>query len=227
MKPLRCLLPLLFLGLAVPGLAQVPAGHAPGMLGVALDELESADADRLKLPGVYGAWVRAVGPASPAEKAGLLADDVIVGYNGHHVESAMALRRMVRETPAGRKVEIRLIRDGSPHLLQPVLGKGQVAAASAPARSPRSLGVWIESIAPAVADYLGLEEGVGMIVREIQPGSAAERAGLEAKDILVAVNGQPVTSADVVATRINQTPGNQVPMTLIRGGEQIDLNVGF
>jgi len=208
-------------------MAQVPAGHAPGMLGVALDEVEPADATSLSLPGTYGAWVRAVGPGSPAEKVGVQADDVIVAYNGHRVESAMAFSRMVHETPAGRKVEIRLIRAGAPVILQPVLGVGTLPAATTVARAPRSLGVWIEAIDPAVAGYLELAEGVGMIVREIQPGSAADRAGLQKKDILVQAAGNAVTSADAIAAAVNGTPGNDVAFQIIRGGQPVDVTVSF
>lgn len=209
--------------------AQVPAGHAPGMLGVALDEVEATEASNLSLPGTYGAWVRAVGPGSPAAKAGVQANDVIVAYNGIRVESAMALSRMVHETPAGRKVEIRLIRAGSPVILQPVLGAGKVPAPAAPVagRAPRSLGVWIEQVDPTVAGYLGLAEGVGMIVREIQPGSAAEKAGLTKKDILLEVSGIAITSAEAVSKAVNGTPGNEVHFKIIRSGQLVDLNVGF
>jgi serine protease Do len=208
--------------------AQAPDGHAPGMLGIALDEVEAPDANRLRLPGVYGAWVRAVGPASPAEKAGMQADDVVVEYNGHRVESAMALRRMVQETPAGRTVEIKVIRSGNPALMQTVLGTGSVSSAmpSTPA-TPRSLGVWIEAVAPAVGEYLGLDQGIGMIVRQVQPDSAADRAGILAKDILIAVNALPVTGAEVVATQVNETSGPDVLFTLLRGGEQLELTVRF
>lgn len=204
--------------------AQTPA---PGMLGVALAEVDRSEVDSLDLPGVYGAWVQAIGPDSPAEKAGVNVDDVIVGYNGQRVESAMALRRMVHETPAGRTVEIRLIREGAPRLLQAELGRGRVASATAPSRPRRSLGVWIEDLAPAVADFVGLEEGTGMIVRQVQPDSAADRAGLREKDILVHVNDVPVTSEDVIATQINQTPGFQVPLTVIRGTERLDLTLEY
>jgi len=198
------------------------------MLGVALDEVEPADATALSLPGTFGAWVRAVGPGSPAETAGVQADDVIVAYNGHRVESAMALSRMVHETPAGRKVDIRLIRKGAPVILQPVLGIGRLPApASAATRAPRSLGVWIEAIDPAVAGYLELSEGVGMIIREVQPGSAADRAGLQKKDILVQAAGTSVTSAETVATAVNATPGNEVALQVIRGGQPVDVTVSF
>lgn len=227
MKLIRSLAALLILGSLPELVAQSPTAPAPGMLGVALAEVEQSNVEPLSLPGVYGAWVQAIGPGTPAEKAGIESDDVIVGYNGQRVESAMALRRMVHETPAGRTVEIRLVRDGAPLILQPVLGKGRAAPATAASRPRRSLGVWIEAVDPAVADFVGLDEGVGMIVRQVQPDSAADRAGLIEKDILVSVNGTDVTSENVVATQINQTPGFEVPLTVIRGGERLELALEY
>jgi serine protease Do len=71
-----------------------------------------------------GAVVTQVQPDTPAAKAGLQAGDVIVRYQGERVEGAAALARMVRETPAGRRVEIEVERNGSAQTLQATLEKG-------------------------------------------------------------------------------------------------------
>jgi serine protease Do len=96
-----------------------------GALGVSLDEVGPDDASRLRLPEERGALVRSVEPDSPASAAGLQADDVIVSYQGQPVQSAAQLSRMVRETPAGRKVALEVSRGGASQKLTATLREGR------------------------------------------------------------------------------------------------------
>ena len=73
-------------------------------LGVELEEIDKGEATRLKLSEERGALVRHVEEGSPAAKAGLKKDDVILEFQGEKVQSASQLARLVRETPAGRTV---------------------------------------------------------------------------------------------------------------------------
>ena len=84
-----------------------------GHLGVTLEDREEP-----------GAVVKEVQPDTPAAKAGLQAGDVIVRYQGERVEGAAALARMVRETPAGRRVEVEVQRNGSVQTLSATLESG-------------------------------------------------------------------------------------------------------
>jgi serine protease Do len=81
-------------------------------LGVTLADVNQAKAQALKLPGVYGAIVTSVEPNSPAAKAGLEKNDVILQFAGDRVWSAAELARMVHETPAGRPVNLKVSRNG-------------------------------------------------------------------------------------------------------------------
>ena len=82
-------------------------------LGVALEDVRAEDLARLKLGEERGAVVKEVVKGSAAEKAGLKEDDVILSYQGERVTSAAQLRRLVRETPAGRHVAIEASRGGA------------------------------------------------------------------------------------------------------------------
>jgi serine protease Do len=88
------------------------AGGGP-RLGVALEDVGADDVARLKLPEERGAVVKEVVKGSAAEKAGLKEDDVILSYQGDRVGSAAQLRRLVRETPNGRRVAIEASRGGA------------------------------------------------------------------------------------------------------------------
>jgi S1-C subfamily serine protease len=90
-------------------------------LGVDLDEVVKEDVARLKLPEERGALVRSVEDGSPAQKAGLKADDVIVRFQGENVHTARQLARLVREQPSGRSVSIEALRGGASQRLQATL----------------------------------------------------------------------------------------------------------
>jgi serine protease Do len=83
-----------------------------GYLGVALEDGK----DR-------GAEVRDVVDDSPAARAGLKDGDVVVSFDGESVRSAAQLSRLVRETPAGRTVELAYLRGGSRQQAQVTLGE--------------------------------------------------------------------------------------------------------
>jgi serine protease Do len=83
-----------------------------GWLGVAMEEVSESSAKQLGLELPAGVMVAEVVPGSPAQRAGLKRDDVIVRWDGHKVADPMDLSRAVAKTKIGAKVEVGLIRDG-------------------------------------------------------------------------------------------------------------------
>lgn len=97
-------------------------------LGVRLQDVDQEDVSRLNLPEEKGALVERVEEDSPAEKAGLEADDVIVRYHGEAVLGATQLARLVAETPAGRTVPLEVVRSGALEKLSATLGGDRESA---------------------------------------------------------------------------------------------------
>jgi C-terminal processing protease CtpA/Prc len=87
-------------------------GGSGGYLGVVLEEVAQDDVARLKLADERGALVKSVEDDTPAARAGLKTGDVVLKYQGENVLSASQLRRLIRETPAGRSVALEVARDG-------------------------------------------------------------------------------------------------------------------
>lgn len=91
------------------------------------------------------------------------------------------------------------------------------------------LGVQIQPVDADIAEALGIEEGVGELVQGVQPGEAAEGAGLQPGDVVISVYGQEVTPDNTLSRIVaNITPGTTVPLTFIRNGERrrVNLTVG-
>ncbi len=83
-----------------------------GWLGVAMKEVPESSAKQLGLDSPAGVTVAEVVPGSPAQRAGLRRNDVIVRWDDHKVADSLDLSRAVAKTKIGAKVEVGLIRDG-------------------------------------------------------------------------------------------------------------------
>jgi S1-C subfamily serine protease len=94
------------------GGAAVRIEDGSGWLGVAIEEVSADKANELKLPADRGVLLTEVEEDSPASKAGLKSGDVVTEFDGQRVEGTLAFRRMVRETPPGRSIELGYWRDG-------------------------------------------------------------------------------------------------------------------
>ena len=97
----------------------------PSWLGVEAREVTPENVKEFKLPAERGVVVGRVAEDSPASKAGLKNTDVITEVDGQRVEGAAQFRRMIREIPAGRTVQLAIWRDGRSQSLTATLGKAE------------------------------------------------------------------------------------------------------
>lgn len=219
--------------------AVLPGGS---FLGVGIQEIDSDRAKQLKLPGEAGVEVTRIAPDSPAEKAGIKTGDVITQYNDERVEGMDQFSRMVRETPAGREVKIGIIRNGAPQTLtarivsRPAIN-GQLVL-PAPATDPfgfhfpdmpqshmtwRSamLGVETEALDGQLAGFFGVKEGV--LIRAVNQGSAADRAGIKAGDVIVRVDDAKVATPANVSAHLRAVRGRSVSVVVMRDRKEMTL----
>jgi S1-C subfamily serine protease len=83
------------------------------------------------------------------------------------------------------------------------------------------LGITVLKIPSEPATELGVTQGPGVLVYQVQAGSAAERAGLRRGDVITALNGEAVTDSNTFRNKISSTsPGSEVTLTIKRGGAE-------
>jgi len=88
------------------------------------------------------------------------------------------------------------------------------------------LGVQIVPVNADFAEALGLEERRGEFIQSVQPGEPAERAGLQAGDVVVQVNNENVTPDQTLSYLVaNIAPGTTVPVRILRDGAERTINV--
>lgn len=151
-------------------------------------------AKALNLPSNRGALIGRVVPGSPADKAGLKAGDLIVSANGKDITDFPQLRSIVGLLRVGEKVEFKLYRDGKLKNVTVTVGKDtQQAATVTPEVSPRLAGATFAPVDDSLRDQ-DIDQGI--VVKSVQPGSPAAKAGLRPNDVIIAINRRPVATME-------------------------------
>ena len=235
--------------LAQGGVAQlVQSEGARGWLGVTIAEVTAEKAKELKLPAERGVILTEVEPDSPAAKAGLKANDVVTEYNGERVEGTAQFGRLVRETPAGRTVQLTIWRDARAQNVSVQLGNfrehfeshfrvmkpkdfdfhfemPEIDGKFFASRTPM-LGISAEDLSGQLGSYFGAPDGEGILVREVRPSSPAEKAGLKAGDVITKVEGERVRNVGELREKLREKRDKKsVALTVLRRGTEMPLNV--
>jgi serine protease Do len=229
------------LAMAQPAAQSVSGRASSSYLGVWVWQIDAARAAELRLAGAMGIEVTRVREGSPAEQAGLRAGDVVTKYGGKRVDSIEQFSKMVRETPVGETVMLEVYRGG---IAQMMTAKIASSAGLAPQPSlvlpqpgvvvpdlPRSMTTWrspvlgvdAEALEGQLAAYFGVKEGV--LVRSVVAGSAAEKAGLKAGDVILRVDGRGVASPTDVTLRLRSVTGSSVVLAIMRDRSEINVTV--
>ena len=193
-------------------------------LGVTVQDLNQSLADSFGLKRPDGALVANVGPNTAAAAAGLKSGDVITEVNGEPVVRSGELSSLIGLASPGERVKLKVWRDRSPREIEAKLGGAedsgkQVADAGASAQGGQ-LGLALRALSPEERREAKVEQG--MLVEGVD-GPAA-RAGIEAGDVLLAINGKPVVSVEQVKSVLSAKP-KSVALLVQRDGEKIFVPV--
>jgi Do/DeqQ family serine protease len=83
------------------------------------------------------------------------------------------------------------------------------------------LGVTVQPVTSDLAATLGLADVRGALVSQINPGSAAEKAGIKRGDVITAINGAPISDSNSLRNQVARTqPGSDVTLTITRNGRE-------
>jgi serine protease Do len=233
----------------------------PSFLGIEAREVTPENVKALKLPAERGVVVGRVAPDSPASKAGLRETDVITQVDGQRVEGSAQFRRMIREIPAGRVVQLTVWRAGGAQTLSakldqaeelhrvlsgtmpgsfsfrmpevempemPALPDGPAVVLDGgdfviPSMHPR-LGIDAEDIGGQLGSFFGVPDGEGVLVRSVSTGSAAEKAGIKAGDVITKFDGERVHSLGELRERLS-AKNETATLTVTRNKTEMTLNI--
>ncbi len=166
-----------------------------GWLGISMESVSHALADKLDLESTQGVLVLAVGPDSPAEKGGIRHGDIIVEFNGKPVQGTSDLMFTVAETAVGASVKIKVVRNRKVKELNVKLEKRTeeaVASLRSPVESEPQLiepeeqpdteefaGMQTQELTPKLARQYGYNNEKGVIVVDVEEDSPAADNGIQ------------------------------------------------
>jgi|Deesub1362A_J573_1020465.scaffolds.fasta_scaffold00268_25 serine protease Do len=194
-----------------------------GWLGVTIQPVTKELAEQFKLKDEKGVLISDVLENSPAEKAGLKRGDIVIEYEGKEVEDPINLRNMVAGTPPGKKVKIKVIREGKEKTITVTIEelseeeKGLLGAYDNVLR-----GVHVQDVTPELRRSLGIPRRLrGVIVTDTEEGSPLRRG-----DLIMEINRQRITSVkdyDRVVSKIRR--GSDVLLLIYRDGSVFYMTI--
>lgn len=216
-------------------------------LGVGVSEIDSERAKVLNLREERGVEVTRLEDGGPAEKAGMKVGDVVLEYNGQRVDGTEQFVRLVHETPPGREVRIVVSRNGATQTIPVKIGVRKAAVLRGPdgfrfelpdgpmfqmPDIPRTLMSWrstilgieAEALESQLAQYFGVKEGV--LVRSVGKGTAAEKAGLKAGDVITKVDGTTTATPREVTRALRAAAAKKAAaLQVTREKREMTINV--
>ncbi|HXY25969.1 MAG TPA: PDZ domain-containing protein [Candidatus Acidoferrum sp.] len=232
-------------------------GEGASWLGVELHEVTSENVKEFKLPAERGVVLGKIVSDSPAAKAGLKENDVVTELNGQRIEGAAQLRRMIHEIPAGRTVQLNVWRDGKSQSVSVTLGKSAEGQHSFKMIMPEHgnfsfsmpeipmippmewngslliggqprLGIDAEDLNGQLGNFFGAPEGEGILVREVNPDSPAEKAGVKAGDVITSFDGQRIRTLSELREKLaakRDEKDRNVKLGVLRNRSEVSLTV--
>ncbi len=226
-------------------------------LGVETHEVTADKAKELKLSAERGVVLGKIVPDSPAAKAGLKENDVVTEINGQREEEEAQFRRMIREIPAERTIQLTVWRDGRTQTVSATLGKSEERRHAMKMATPRPgtfafripeipdipsmewngnmlfgdgprLGIDAEDLSGQLGAFFGAPDGEGILVREVNSGSPAEKAGVKAGDVITSLNGERIRTIGELREKLSAKRDDKdrtVKLGILRNKSEVSLTV--
>jgi serine protease Do len=194
-----------------------------GRLGIGIQDVDQGLAESFGLKRVAGALVSSVERGSPAEMAGLKPGDVIVRMDGHDIERSADLPANVAALVPGTSTKLEIVRDGTSKTvtvkvaeLQPQLAEGK--SDSGP--NEGVIGLAVRPLEREERQSVGVSQG--LLVQGVSGNAAL--AGILPGDVIVAVNGAPVSKVEQLQ-RMVKNSGRRLALLIQRDEARIYIPV--
>ncbi|MEW5800326.1 MAG: PDZ domain-containing protein [Bacteroidota bacterium] len=207
-----------------------------GYLGVSIQDVTPRLAREVELKVKEGAYVNEVVEESPAETGGVKKGDVVTEYNGKKIELAEDLTKEVRNTKPGTKVNVTVDRKGEKKTLAVTVGKNKfrMPMAIAAPHAPKVIinrfgdieGMELMELNKQLGAYFEAPNGKGILVKEVEKESNAEKAGIKAGDVIIKIGSEDVEDIDDFHDALEDVDeGEKVSVDILRKGKKSTVSL--
>jgi serine protease Do len=217
-------------------------------LGIHAEDITRDNMGKYNLRDARGVAIAKVVEGSPAEKAGLRKDDVVLRFNGEEVTSVRKLNRMIGEVAPDHVARLTVSRGGAEQEIAVTVGKRQdfhsllapggeysgklleelkkaPGSFSFALGSTRRIGVSTNTLTNQLADYFGVAGAKGVLIASVKENSPAAKAGLKAGDVITEVDGEKIDEVGDLSRAINRKSEGEITLTIVRDKSQRSIRV--
>jgi serine protease Do len=215
-----------------------------GYLGIGIQSLKPEVAEALGLQGRKGVLVTQVAKGSPAAKAGIKERDVIVKVAGKSFQESRDLQHLVSNLPVHKEVDVTVVRDGKTLVLPVTIEEqpedyGMATLQRRGKQAPNEednggevsvdkFGFDVAELTPDLARKFGYRSSTeGVVVTDVQAGSAAEEAGLARGILITRINRKSVASAEDVHRMLQKAPSGKTVLFQVQYPEKLGGGSGY
>ncbi len=214
------------IGLAVPvNMAKAIKGQLietgkveRGYVGIGMQEISAEMAVFFNLENNKGVLITSITEDGPADKAGLKKDDVVIRIDDKKVEDPQDLKNIIGFTTPETEVEFIIIRNGKEKKVTVKVGSKAESELADTSDLGQKFGLTIKTIDEASADQYKAEEGVGVVVVKVKPGSPAARAGIRGGMVIFSVNRNEVADVGEFNEALQDSEETKKVMLLVKTG---------
>lgn len=189
-----------------------------GWLGVSIQPVTDDIAASFGLKKAAGALVNEVVTGSPAAKAGIKQGDIIVAVDGIEIKEVSQLQRLVGDLSVGKRVEVKVFRDGKDVKLPLVIGKAESAASKQEKLEEPQPATWLGMSVEELPREMRMKGLSGVIVSEVDPEGVAAEAGLQQGDIIDSINRKKVGNLAEYSRIVAESERKSSVVLLVRRG---------
>jgi serine protease Do len=208
-------------------------GHVTrGYIGVEAQQVSDTMAKAMHLSQNSGALIAGVKADAPAARAGLEPGDVITSVNGTAVTNPRDLAVDIAAVQPDDDAKLQVMHNGDTKTVTVKVGRmpNEQVASNDQTQEPRErIGLALAPLSPDLRGQLDVPDGTrGAVVRNVEPGSPADQAGLQAGDVIVGVGGKKVVSPSEAVSAIRSAiKDHAVALRIIRNGEPVFVGVNL
>ena len=194
-----------------------------GYLGVYLQPIDENISEAMGLTSTKGALVSSVIEDSPADKAGFQETDIILKIGDKTIKNVNHLRNVVAMLEAEESYVFTIMREGKEHTLKVKIGvrPDDPQAKSKTIKPKEDFGFSLEALTRNHAYRYNINSKYGLIITNIKIGSAGDKSGFKAGDVILQVNKKKVTDIPKFYELINES-NKDIQLVLVeRGGSNM------